>query len=75
MKIGDTATVYVNGEAITGRVYNVRDNGWACVQTQSGRVASGPDNPEERARSIPEILQEQFPASRYVDGEREETNI
>jgi hypothetical protein len=37
-----TATVLVDGEEITGTVYNVRDNGWPCVQTPEGRIASGP---------------------------------
>jgi hypothetical protein len=36
------ATVLVDGEEITGTVYNVRDNGWPCVETPDGRVASGP---------------------------------
>lgn len=37
------ATVVVDGNFITGRVYHVRDNGWKCVETDSGRCASGPD--------------------------------
>ena len=41
-RIGDTATVYVDGQAITGTIYYVRDNGWPCVQSASGQVASGP---------------------------------
>jgi hypothetical protein len=41
--IGKTATVLVDGEEITGTVYNVRDNGWYCVGTEAGRVASGPE--------------------------------
>lgn len=42
INIGDTATVMVDGAEITGTVYNVRANGWPCVETSSGRVASGP---------------------------------
>ncbi len=36
------ATVVVDGQTITGTIYNVRENGWPCVETASGRVASGP---------------------------------
>jgi hypothetical protein len=41
--IGTIATVLVDDEEITGTVYNVRDNGWNCVETPEGRIASGPD--------------------------------
>ncbi len=37
------ATVLIDGETITGKVYSVRENGWPCVETSSGRVASGPE--------------------------------
>jgi hypothetical protein len=51
VKIGDIATVNVesdslfnlgSGRLVTGRVYHVRANGWPCVETPSGRCASGP---------------------------------
>lgn len=43
-RIGQTATVEVDGEHITGEIYHVRENGWPCVQQGSGgRVASGPE--------------------------------
>jgi hypothetical protein len=41
-QIGDTATVWVDGCTYTGIVYHVRENGWACVKTDAGIVASGP---------------------------------
>jgi hypothetical protein len=37
------ATVVVDGRLFTGRVYNVRDNGWPCVETPGGTFASGPE--------------------------------
>lgn len=42
-KIGSVATVVVDGHSITGRVYNIRENGWPCIETPSGRIASGPE--------------------------------
>ena len=43
IKIGDTASVLVDGQVFVGTVYHVRDNGWACVETDTGHVASGPE--------------------------------
>jgi len=37
------ATVVVDGRLFTGRVYHVRENGWPCVETPTGHVASGPE--------------------------------
>ena len=37
------ATVCVDGYHYTGRIYHVRDNGWPCIETASGHVASGPE--------------------------------
>jgi hypothetical protein len=52
------ATVNVDGERITGRVYHVRENGWPCVETEAGRIASGPAvNPRTRGRIRAELLQ------------------
>lgn len=42
MSIGDVATVKVDGQTFTGRVYHVRENGWPCVECSDGRIASGP---------------------------------
>jgi hypothetical protein len=39
----EETTVMVDGERITGTAYHVRENGWPCVQTSGGRVASGPE--------------------------------
>ena len=47
--IGDTATVMVDGEAITGTVYYVRTNGWPSVETDAGRIASGPKESPDNA--------------------------
>jgi hypothetical protein len=49
-RIGTTATVYADNpdEPITGIVYHVRENGWPCVETPAGRIASGPETLEER---------------------------
>lgn len=41
-RIETNETVIVDGNEITGKVYYIRDNGWACVETESGRIASGP---------------------------------
>lgn len=41
-RIGKLETVMVDGKPIVGTVYHVRDNGWACVESDSGRIASGP---------------------------------
>ncbi len=41
-EVGDIATVNVDGQCITGRVYHLRENGWPCVQSDAGRIASGP---------------------------------
>lgn len=42
--VGDTATVnLMNEEAVTGRVYHIRENGWLCVVTEKGRHSSGPE--------------------------------
>jgi hypothetical protein len=40
--VGQYATVLVDGEAISGEVYDVQANGWPCVITGTGRQASGP---------------------------------
>ena len=40
-----TATVEVSGQRFTGSVYHVRENGWLCVETESGHIASGPEIP------------------------------
>jgi hypothetical protein len=43
-RVGTIATVYADtDEPITGTVYHVRENGWPCVQTDAGRIASGPE--------------------------------
>jgi hypothetical protein len=43
IRIGDeNVSVLVDGSVFTGTVYDVRENGWACVETYSGHVASGP---------------------------------
>jgi hypothetical protein len=42
-----TATVAVDGRLITGEIYHVRSNGWPCVQSRTGRIASGPVVPTE----------------------------
>lgn len=51
MDIGDTTTVLVDGNRITGTVYHIRENGWPCVKSSTGRIASGPvwrrDDPDE----------------------------
>jgi hypothetical protein len=37
------ATVIVDDRRIhTGTVYHVRANGWPCIQTAAGVIASGP---------------------------------
>lgn len=42
-RVGTLETVMVTGAIpVCGTVYHVRDNGWACVETDTGRVASGP---------------------------------
>lgn len=41
-RVGSRESVMVDGELITGTVYHVRNNGWACVETHTGRMASGP---------------------------------
>lgn len=58
--IGDTATVVVDGELFTGDVYHVRENGWPCVRTESGRQASGPIAGTETGeeRSLDTMLEE-----------------
>lgn len=53
-RVGTTESVYVDGAVITGDVYHVRENGWACVKTDSGRIASGP-SPTNDQRSAAEI--------------------
>jgi hypothetical protein len=40
--VGEIASVNVDGNIITGKVYNVRDNGWPCIEIDEGRIASGP---------------------------------
>lgn len=42
LKVGDTATVVVDGKVFTGTIYHVRENGWPCIETSTGHVASGP---------------------------------
>jgi len=42
-QVGDRASVVVDGKLYTGRIYHVRENGWACVECPNGHVASGPD--------------------------------
>ena len=42
-KLNQIATVVVDGRRFTGKVYHIRPNGWLCVQTSSGHVASGPE--------------------------------
>ena len=43
IRVGDrNVSVLVDGSVFTGTVYNVRDNGWPCVETYSGHIASGP---------------------------------
>lgn len=37
------ATVNVDGRLFTGRVYHVRENGWPCIETDNGHIASGPE--------------------------------
>lgn len=54
-RMGTFETVVSDGENITGRVYYVRENGWACVETDpGGRLASGPPptNPIDRQAFI-----------------------
>jgi hypothetical protein len=41
-QVGGTATVEADGQLITGRIYHVRENGWPCVKSDDGHVASGP---------------------------------
>lgn len=42
MKIGDTVTVRADTGTHTGRIYHIRENGWPCVETPEGVIASGP---------------------------------
>ena len=42
MQLGQTATVIVDGEPITGTVIWIRSNGWVTVETPTGHIAGGP---------------------------------
>jgi hypothetical protein len=41
-KIGGSATVQADGVLVTGRIYHIRENGWPCVESVDGHIASGP---------------------------------
>lgn len=64
MNIGTTITIYPDGRSIAGRVYNVRPNGDACVETETGELFSGPTSPRRTITSDP--LATGNPLSRYA---------
>lgn len=46
-RVGTIETVMLSGaKPVCGTVYWIRDNGWACVETDQGRIASGPSTHE-----------------------------
>ena len=41
-RLNKIETVEAGGRTFTGPVFHVRPNGWACVETLDGYIASGP---------------------------------
>lgn len=64
MTMNITATIYSDGHAITGRVYNVRPNGETCIETELGQLYSGPTHPTRSITADP--LATGNPLSRYA---------
>jgi hypothetical protein len=67
----ETATILVGGEEITGTVYNVRDNGWNCVETPEGRIASGPAALEPQQRELLKLTASSVTSGRLAQAHRE----